>query len=327
MDNGEDADGFAAEGERLAIVSNRIVSLMASSSLPLISIIAVNYNNSTVTYEFLRSIREQNTYDNIEVIIVDNGSRDDPSAGCKAEYPDVKMVLTGKNLGFAGGNNAGIAVARGEFYFMVNNDTEFTPGLLEGLLAVFRMHPDAGIVCPKFHYFFQKGTIEYAGYRAMNIFTGRNGMIGSKEKDEGQYDVLQETHFAHGGAMLVPRDVVEKVGKMYEPFFLYYEELDWSAQMKKKGYKIYYQPASLIYHKESMTTGKESPLKTYYLTRNRMLFMRRNAPWSSFLVFTGFFLFLTIPKNTLVYLVKGQRTHLGSFWKGVLAGFRRPKII
>jgi GT2 family glycosyltransferase len=293
-----------------------------ASPLPLISIIAVNYNNSAITYEFLRSIKEQNTYDNIEVLIVDNGSTEDPTAGCTAVYPEVRMVLTGKNLGFAGGNNAGIDVARGEYYFMVNNDTEFTPGLLEGLLEVFRTHPDAGIVCPKFHYFFQKGTIEYAGYRPMNIFTGRNGMIGSKEKDEGQYDVLRQTHYAHGGAMLVPKEVVEKVGRMHEPFFLYYEELDWSARMRKMGYKIYYQPASLIYHKESMTTGKESPLKTYYLTRNRILFMRRNAPWPAFLVFAGFFIFLTIPKNTFTYLVKRRRTHLGSFWKGVMAGVR-----
>jgi GT2 family glycosyltransferase len=294
-------------------------------SSPLISIIAVNYNNSPVTYEFLRSIKEQNTYDNVEVIIVDNGSAENPSAGCKAIYPEVKMVLTGKNLGFAGGNNAGIAIAGGEFFFMVNNDTEFTPGLLEGLLEVFRTYPDAGIVCPKFHYYYQKGTIEYAGYRAMNVLTGRNGMVGHKEKDEGQYNVLRETHFAHGGAMLVPRVVVENVGTMYEPFFLYYEELDWSQKIKKKGFKIYYQPASLIYHKESMTTGKESPLKTFYLTRNRILFMRRNAPWPAFVLFSLYFVICTMPKNTVTYLVKRQGTHLRSFWKGILWQFN-PSI-
>src|SRR5258708_316282 len=138
-------------------------------SLPLVSIIAVNYNNTPVTTEFLRSIKEQNTYDNIEVILVDNGSADDPSAACREVYPQVRMVLTGQNRGFAGGNNAGIRIARGDYFFMVNNDTEFTPGLLEGLVDVFLTHADTGVVCPKFHYFFQKGTIEYAGYRAMNI--------------------------------------------------------------------------------------------------------------------------------------------------------------
>jgi GT2 family glycosyltransferase len=291
-----------------------------SKPSPLVSVIAVNYNTTAVTCEFLRSIKEQNTYANIEVIIVDNGSTEDPSAACLAEYPGVRMVLTGKNLGFAGGNNAGIRVAKGEYFFLVNNDTEFTPGLLEGLLAVFAERADAGIVCPKFHYYFHKGTIEYAGYKAMNILTGRTGMIGSKEKDEGQYDQLRETHYAHGGAMLVPRAVVEKVGMMYESFFLYYEELDWSEHIRKGGYKIYYQPASLIYHKESMTTGKASPLKTYYLTRNRIHFMRRNAPWPALLVFSIYFVFFTIPKNTLDYLIRRQSVHLRSFWKGVLGG-------
>jgi GT2 family glycosyltransferase len=121
--------------------------------------------------------------------------------------------------------------------------------------------------------------------------------------------------------MMVPRRVVDEVGLMPEIFFLYYEELDWSEQIKRKGYSIYYQPASLIYHKESMTTGRSSPLKTFYLTRNRILFMRRNVAWPAFLVFTTYFLFFTMPKNTLSYLVRGQSAHLRSFWKGVLWQF------
>jgi len=110
---------------------------------------------------------------------------------------------------------------------------------------------------------------------------------------------------------------------MPELFFLYYEEFDWSEQIKKKGYKIYYQPGSLIYHKESMTTGKSSPLKTFYLTRNRILFMRRNTPRLAFLVFASYFVFLTIPKNTFGFLAKGQKEHLKSFWKGILWQFNR----
>src|SRR6185436_16210636 len=98
--------------------------------------------------------------------------------------------------------------------------------------------------------------------------------------------------------------VVEEAGMLNEPYFLYYEELDWSEQIKKKGYKIYYQPKSLIYHKESMSTGKASTLKTFYLTRNRILFMRRNAPKGAFLVFMLYFLFFTMPKNSLMYLLK-----------------------
>src|SRR5258708_35874304 len=106
-------------------------------SLPLVSIIAVNYNNTPVTTQFLRSIKEQNTYDNIEVILVDNGSADDPSAACREVYPQVRVVLTGQNRGFAGGNNAGIRIARGDYLFMGNNVTGSTPRLLKGLVNDF----------------------------------------------------------------------------------------------------------------------------------------------------------------------------------------------
>jgi GT2 family glycosyltransferase len=290
---------------------------------PLISIISLNWNTTDVTCDFLRSIRDQNTYSNIEVIVVDNASREDPSSAFLSVYPTAKIVRNGANLGFSAGNNAGIRIAKGDYLFIVNNDTEFTPGLLEGLLEIFRTYPDAGMASPKFHYYFSKGTIEYAGYAAVNPFTGRNAMIGCQEQDRGQYDKAGQTHYVHGGAMMVPRRIVEEVGVMPELFFLYYEEFDWSEQIKRKGYKIYYQPAALIYHKESMTTGKSSPLKTFYLTRNRILFMRRNMSIPAQLVFLSYFVLLTVPKNTLSFLFSGQKGHLRSFWKGILWQFNR----
>jgi GT2 family glycosyltransferase len=252
---------------------------------------------------------------------VDNASKTDPTALFTSIYPEVIVVRNASNKGFAGGNNEGIKAAKGDYLFIVNNDTEFTPQLLEGLLAIFKTYPDAGIACPKFHYFYSKGTIEFAGYQAVNVLTGRNGMIGCREEDKGQYNTLSVTNYAHGGAMMVPRHVIEKAGMMPEEFFLYYEEFDWSEKIKRAGYKIYYQPASLIYHKESMTTGKSSTLKTYYLTRNRILFMKRNMSKKNFAIFLTYFTFLTIPKNTATFLFKGQMAHLKSFWKGIMWHF------
>src|SRR5829696_4228065 len=123
--------------------------------------------------------------------------------------------------------------------------------------------------------------------------------------------------------MMVSRKVIEKAGLMPEEFFLYYEEFDWSVRIRKKGFKIYYQPKSLIYHKESMSTGKMSPLKTFYLTRNRILFMRRNVHFGGLAVFVLYFTFFTIPKNTLSFLLKRQTDHLKSFWKGIGWHFNR----
>jgi GT2 family glycosyltransferase len=284
---------------------------------PLVSIIALNWNTTEVTCEFLSSIKTQNTYNNIEVIVVDNASREDPTHTFTSVFPSAKIIRNSTNLGFSGGNNVGIKAASGEYLFIVNNDTEFTPGLIESLISVFQKNEDAGIVCPKFHYYFNKGVIEYAGYKPVSIFTGRNGMIGTGEWDNGQYDALNKTNYAHGGAMMVSKKAIEKVGLMPELFFLYYEELDWSVKFRKNGYNIYFQPEALIYHKESMTTGKASPLKTFYLTRNRILFMRRNVPFPGLGVFFAYFILFSIPKNSLTFLLKRQTDHLRSFWKGI----------
>jgi GT2 family glycosyltransferase len=292
------------------------------SELPLVSIITLNWNSTKVTCEFLSSIKDQNIYKNIEVIVVDNASDDNPVQFFLSKYPSVKFIRNDKNLGFSGGNNTGIKAATGEYLFIVNNDTEVTPELIETLIDVFKKKPDAGIVCPKFHYYFNKGTIEYAGYKPVNIFTGRNGMIGTGELDKGQYgNLIQKTNYAHGGAMMVSKKALKEVGLMPEQFFLYYEELDWSIKFKKKGYSIYFQPNALIYHKESMTTGKSSPLKTFYLTRNRILFMRRNTPFWGFSIFLLYFTLFTIPKNSFQFLLKREKEHLRSFWKGILWHF------
>lgn len=294
---------------------------MLPKNQPLVSIVTINWNSTSVTCEFLQSIKEHCAYKYIEVIVVDNASKKNPSSDLKKIFPEVQIILNKENLGFSGGNNVGIKASKGDYLFIVNNDTEFTPGLLEGLLEVFDQYPNTGVVCPKFHYFFQKGTIEYAGYNEVNIFTGRNSMVGAQQKDEGQYNEVSITNYAHGGGMMVCKKIITEVGLMPEDFFLYYEELDWCVSIRKKGYKIYYQPKSLIYHKESVSTGKLSPLKTFYLTRNRILFMRRNAPTLSLFIFFSYFILFTVPKNTVVFILKKQKEHLRSFWKGIFWHF------
>jgi len=118
--------------------------------------------------------------------------------------------------------------------------------------------------------------------------------------------------------MMISRQVIDRVGLMPEFYFLYYEEFDWCEQIKKLGYSIYYQYKSLIYHKESMTVGKTSILRTFYLNRNRILFMRRHVKGLSFLGFACYYIFFTIPKNTISFLRNKEFDHLKAFWKGFL---------
>lgn len=297
----------------------------ANQHTPLVSFVTVNYNNTSDTCELLKSIRSLN-YPNIEVIVVDNASNESPEFRLKEIYPEVKCIVSNKNLGFAGGNNIGIVEAKGEYLFFVNNDTIMTPNIIESLLEMFEKHHDAGVVSPKFHYYFAPGTIEFAGYKSVNIFNGRNSMIGCREKDKGQYDKAAITNYGHGAGMMVPARVIKEAGLMPDVYFLYYEEFDWCEQIKRKGYKIYYQPKALIYHKESMSVGKKSILKTYYLTRNRILFMRRNVKGLPLWVFTSYFLFITIPKNTITFLFNLELDHLKAFWRGFTWNLSNPNV-
>jgi GT2 family glycosyltransferase len=294
---------------------------MLTGAEPLISIITLNYNQTRVTCEFLESTRRLN-YTNFEILVCDMASDEDPTPLIMAgNYPKTSLLLSKENLGFAGGNNWGIRQSKGDYIFIVNNDTEVTPDLLNKLLLPFYNDSSIGVTSPKIKFFFHPDTIQYAGFNPMNPFTGRTSTIGEMEKDNGQYEVAGPTNGAHGCAMMVKREVIEKTGMFPEVFFLYYEEWDWSARIHKAGYKIWYTADATIYHKESMSVGKKNPMKVYYHTRNRILYMRRNTRWYQLMVFYVFFIFFVMPKSVLTYLAGGKFTHLQNFLKGVAWNF------
>jgi len=283
---------------------------------PLVSVISVNYKQTEVTAMLLDSLREI-TYKNIEIIIVDNGSGQNLERFLSLTYPEVKIVLSEDNLGFAGGNNLGIRMAKGKYCLFLNNDTEVAPDFLEPIIQELEQNPNIGIASPKIIYFNSGGLIQYAGSDGIGKLTGRGSKTGHLLKDEGQFSYVKETKLAHGAAMAVPFEVIKKVGMLPELFFLYYEEHDWCEMIKRAGFKVFYIGTSTIFHKESVSVGRQSTLKTYYMARNRLLFMRRNTQGIEFLVSLLFFIFLAIPNNTIKYLIKLQFKHLASFYAGI----------
>ena len=297
---------------------------------PLVSIITVNYNALEVTCELLNSIRN-NTYANVETIVVDNASEVNPEGFLKEHYPEIKFIRSEQNRGFAGGNNLGIRASTGDFLFFLNNDAELTESAIETLLALFGSVPQLGAASPKICYH-NNGTeghdvIQYAGTSPVHPLTARNRTFGVGQVDTGQFAEAKPTAYAHGAAMMVRREVFEKVGGMPEAFFLYYEELDWCEQIRRAGYQIYVEPRACIYHKESYSVSRNSVLKTYYLTRNRLFFMRRNKKHWQWAVFCAFLLMVTLPKNLLVYGARGEWQHAKAFLNAIRWNFSENKNI
>ena len=290
-------------------------------TLPLISIITVNYNGLDLTVELLNSIQKL-SYPALEIFVVDNASKASPQSHLQEFFPEVKFIRSDTNLGFAGGNNLAARQAKGEFLFFINNDAEITEGCLEKLVVLFEKRPKLGIVSPLICYFNEsKGAsadlIQYAGMTQMNALTARNSTIGEKIRDSKQFADAMPTAYAHGAAMMISKKAMNKVGLMFEDFFLYYEELDWCERIKHAGFEIYVEPSARIYHKESATVGALSTLKTYYINRNRIYFMRRNYGGLNFVAFVFFLIFIAIPKNILGFLLRGQFDHVKAFVKAV----------
>ena len=183
-----------------------------------LSIVTVNYNGLKDTCALIESIPFN---ENMEVIVVDNASKQDEANIIKKQFPQVKVVRSEKNLGFAGGNNLGIKEAKGKYLFLINNDTVFKEFNIEPLIKRLDSSPTIGIVCPKIRFAWGTNPIQYAGYTPLSKITVRNQSIGFGKDDKGQYDTAHPTPYAHGAAMLIKREAIDKVGLMPEDYFLY----------------------------------------------------------------------------------------------------------
>ena len=279
-----------------------------------LSIITINYNGLEDTCALIESIPFN---DKMEVIVVDNASKNDEGSIIQKRFPYVKVVQSEKNLGFAGGNNLGIKAAHGKYLFIINNDTVFKDFNVQALVKRLNSSPQIAIVCPKIRFAWGNNPIQYAGYTSLSKMTVRNQAIGFSEEDNGQYETAHPTPYAHGAAMLIKREAIDKVGLMPKCYFLYYEELDWSMMFTRAGFQIWYDPHCTIYHKESQATGQNSPLRTYYITRNRLLLVKRNYPATYNWFAYGYLLCVVFPKDLLKYTLHSRRDLASATLRGV----------
>ena len=280
-----------------------------------LSIITVNYNGLKDTCALIDTIPFDEY--SLEVIVVDNASKEDEASVISKRYPQVKVVRSDKNLGFAGGNNLGIKAAQGNYLFFINNDTLLPSSNIQSLIDRLKSSEKNGVVCPKICFSWGDNPIQFAGYTPLSKITMRNRAIGFGEKDGGQYDEAHPTPYAHGAAMMVKREVIEKAGMMPEDYFLYYEELDWSMMIRRAGFIIWYEPEFTVFHKESQATGQNSPLRTYYVTRNRLLFAQRNILTQKKYLTYIYLILVVGGREILKYASQGKISLIKAVIKGI----------
>lgn len=281
----------------------------------LISLITVNYNGLSDTCKLISSVYSVfgdggvcvgGESFGIEIIVVDNNKESSDLKVIAATYPDVIAVQNPINSGFAAGNNLGLKYAHGDYILFINNDVQLRDGSLKFLLERVLSSSKIAGASPKILSSRDAKTIQYAGYTSLTKITLRNKTIGLDEIDYGQYDTAQSVPYVHGAAFLIKKEVIDRVGGWPECYFLYYEELDWSMQIRRLGYELWYEPKCVVYHSGSATIGVNSPVQVFYMTRNRMILARRNLTRFNAFLSILYQKCIAVPKQCVKFALQGR---------------------
>ena len=246
------------------------------------AVVILNWNGKKMLERFLPSVTAH-TQGDAEVIIADNGSTDDSLDFVRAQYPGLRIIELDKNYGFAGGYNRALQQVQADYYVLLNDDVEVTPGWIEPVVAQMQQHPDTAICQPKLLMYDQRDTFEYAG--GAGGFLDKYGypfcrgrMFTSLEQDNGQYNTPGEIFWASGAAMFIRADVWHQLGGLDDDFFAHMEEIDFCWRAKNAGYRVEYCPQSTVFHVGGGTLPKSNPRKTYLNFRNNMALLYKNLP-------------------------------------------------
>ena len=230
----------------------------------LISIIVLNYNAGELLLNCINSLMKS-TYQNIEILVVDNISSDDSHTKCKKQFPDIKLIQNRKNLGYCGGNNVGIKEAKGEFIVILNPDTIVEENWLDEMFNAFNEFGD-GLYQPKIISLNESDIIQSTG-NMIHVF-GFGFARDKGKKIIEKKEEIEKIGYASGTCLFTTKKVLEKVGLLDEFLFLYHDDLDLGWRAAQIGINSYYVPKSKIFHAESYSL-KWSAKKFYWLERNR----------------------------------------------------------
>jgi len=240
---------------------------------PLVSVLIVVYNNLDDLEDCLSSVLDSD-YPNVEIIAVDNASTDGSPDFIRQNFPSVKLIEYPLNLGFGEANNRAFRLAKGEFVFLLNPDTYLPKDTISVLVNRMEKDSQIGILAPKMLFFQEPRVINSAGIRSNRILYSCDR--GFLEYDEGQYDEEAEVISACGGAMLVRKAVIDKIGLFDSRYFMYYEDLDFGIRSWLAGYKVLYTPKAVVYHR-MRASGRSEYLNEYMDNKNRIRTILKNC--------------------------------------------------
>ena len=281
-----------------------------SRALNTISLIIVNYNGRHLLKECLESLHFQ-TFRDFEIIIVDNASRDGSGEYIAAEFPQVKLILLPRNIGFAGANNEGLKQAEGEFIALLNNDAEAERDWLGNLVEGMEKNQGVGICASKMLVYGILG-IDSAGD---GFATNFKGVKRGEGQSADQYSKEEYVFGACAGAALYRRKMLDEIGFFDEDFFLIHEDTDLNFRAQLAGWKVLYVPSAVVYHKVRSTIGHMSDKAVYYTLRNSEFVRIKNTPFFLFLRYLPVYIFGTIA-DFFYFAVKHRK--LGLYIKAKL---------
>jgi len=298
-------------------VSESLRVVMAEEHVPLVIVVILNWNRCDDTIRCVESVQRLR-YPRFTVVVVDNGSTDGSPGTLAKRFPGLEVIETGSNLGYAGGNNAGIhwALRRGADHVLIlNNDTIVDPDVLAELTRVAGGDRTIGVVGPKVLCEPDRHLIYSCGESQSLWFNVRRIATGQPDRDVGRNP--RDVAYVVGCAILVSREFIERVGLLDDVFFAYYDEVDWCFRGRRLGYRVVCAPAAVVYHKGEASSGKGlNPITAYYRTRNWVYFMRKHASayhWLAFIpVFAAVFL-----SRLATALVRADHTVVGSLFRAL----------
>ena len=252
--------------------------------LPSVAIVILNWNGKNFLEQFLPSVLSS-TYQNYSLIVADNASTDDSINFLHTNYPQIKILTSGINYGFAKGYNDSLEKVSADYFILLNSDVEVDAGWIEPVIELMESDKLIAACQPKILSYADKKLFEYAGASGGWLDSygypfSRGRVFDTCERDSGQYNDVQQIFWATGAAFFVRAELFKKVGGFDEYFFAHQEEIDLCWRLQLAGYKIFVQPKSVVYHIGGGTLSKENSRKTYLNFRNNLVMITKNLPVS-----------------------------------------------